>query len=1024
MEMRFDGEFRIPMPRQEVFELLSDPEKFAPLLPNFHSLQRRDERHARLKVKVGIGKIRAVASTELILEEATAPDTIRYLGKGNVLQGAYQMSSSFRLLEDGDGTLVRWEGVSQLSGRILSIAGGGLRGYAEKEISSVINGLQQALTPEARAAREAAPAAPEEGWLRRLLHFLFGRGEEPATPAPSTPAAAEGPSLAPLPEELTPLQEEAKRRIAGVLEVPRGSPQGGRKEDHRLIRGKGIYVDDHQPCDLLHMALVRSPHAHARILGIDTSAAEAMPGVICTLTGEEVAGMTQPFLQIGPEPSANIRDFCLAVDKVLYQGDPVVAVIAETIEQAMDAAQQVEVDYEPLPAVVRCEDALKDEVLLHEHIGTNLTWQGVYEYGDVERAFAEAAHVVRIDHLKFHRFSSTPLETNAVVATWDPRDRLDFIGNTAMTVPLTMIATALGVRMDHIRLRTHDIGGSFGNKINNYPYMTLAALASRKAGGRPVKWVETRSEYMQAGGHGSERDYFDTEVALDENGVITALRSRHVDDCGAYPRYEPLGCVIWSQVLPACYRLRNIRIDFSQVLTNKGPCAPNRGYSRLPHMWFMERVLDICAHELGIEADQMRLRNYIEEFPYTTPNGCVYDSGDLPGMLAKAKELIGWDEWKRRQAEARAEGRLIGIGIGTTLDSGTNNFAQSRIINPFLPFSGNSQMANVKLDLDGSVSVSVGSFPQGQGHETTAAQVVAEVLGISPDCVDVKPGFDTERNTHTGTCGTYASQFAVTGLTAVHGAATRLKAQLAQLAAHALEAKAEELEFGMGEQGPEVRVAGSDRAINYWALSNLANYNTATLPEELREITLNASYKYTPPFQVPDTEKKYGNLTLTYALQLHIAVVEVDPETCHTRILDYAIVDDCGKVVNPMIVAGQVHGATAHGLGAALLETMPYDEAGNVLSGSFTDYAPITINNMPLLKNANMETPSPFTFNGAKGMGEGGGAPLHTICAALQDALHERGVVIGNSHNSPMALYDYVQKGEGVKVVVEHRRSA
>ncbi len=590
-----------------------------------------------------------------------------------------------------------------------------------------------------------------------------------------------------------------------------------------------------------------------------------------------------------------------------------------------------------------------------------------------------------------------------------------------MTIAMAMVAPALRVSMDHFRLRTHDIGGAFGNKICNYPYITMAALASRKTGGAPVKWVETRSEHMQAGGHGSERNYFDTEVALDENGVITAIRSRHVDDCGAYPRYEPLGCVIWSQVLPAAYKLKNIRIDFNQVVTNKGPCAPNRGYSRLPHIWFMERVIDICGHELGIPADEMRLRNYIEEFPYTTPNGCVYDSGDFPTMLAKAKDAIGWDDWKQKQEEARNEGRLIGIGIGTTIDSGTNNFGQAQIVNPYMPFSGNSEVATVKLDLDGSVTVTLGTFPQGQGHETTAAQVVAEDLGIDPDMINVHTGFDSARNSHTGVSGTYASQFAVTGLSAAHGAAVKLKAELKKLAAFALEANEDDLEMGVGEQGPEVRVVGTDSGINYWALSNIVNANNAQLPEELRGLTLNVRHVYVPPFEVPDLEKKYGNLTLTYALQLHIAVIEVDPDTSQSKILDYAVVDDCGKVVNHMIVAGQVHGGTAHGIGAALLEEMPFDQDGNVISGSFTDYAPITINNMPDLKCVNMESPSPFSFNGAKGMGEGGGAPLHAISAAFQDALYKDGVYIRNSHNSPMALYERLKVEEPKPVSVETR---
>jgi 2-furoyl-CoA dehydrogenase large subunit len=407
--------------------------------------------------------------------------------------------------------------------------------------------------------------------------------------------------------------------------------------------------------------------------------------------------------------------------------------------------------------------------------------------------------------------------------------------------------------------------------------------------------------------------------------------------------------------------------------------------------------------------------------PYTTPNGCVYDSGNYPAMLKKAQELIGWDDWQKKIPEMRKEGRMAGIGIGTTLDSGTNNFGQARIINPFAPFSGNSKAANVKVDLYGEVVVCLGSVPQGQGHETTASQVVADVLNISPDTVHVRPGFDTDFNVHTGHTGTYASQFAVTGLSAIYGAAVKLKKELAQLAAFALEASADDLEFGVGKEGPELRVKGTDKAITYGALANIINVNNAGLPEDL-DVTLNCRYVYRPPFKVPDIEKKYGNLTLTYAAQLHIAVVEVERDTFVPRILAYACVDDCGRAVNPKIVEGQVHGCTAHGIGAAIMETCAYDPAGNLLTSTFSDYTPITALNMPRLRYGHIETPSPFTFNGAKGMGEGGAAPLHTMCAAIQDAVHPLNVFVSDSHNTADSLFAAIEAaksgahGRGVRI--------
>jgi CO/xanthine dehydrogenase Mo-binding subunit len=791
-----------------------------------------------------------------------------------------------------------------------------------------------------------------------------------------------------------------------------------RKEEDRLVRGRGKFVDDYKFEGALYLRLVRSPYAHARINSVDVSAAQAHPGVICTLTGREIAAITQPFPEISGGAGGKIVDYPMAVEKVRFQGEPVAAVVAETRLAAEDAAELVQVDYEALQPVMRCEDALSDGSILHTEAGTNLVWEGHFDYGDVDKAFAEAAHVVHVDRMHFHRFSSTPLETNAVVATWDPKD--DTIeyhsNNTFPAFAIQFLAPHLGVHIDKIRSSSYDIGGSFGIKITNYPYMALAALASRKAGGRPVKWSETRSEHLMGSAHGNERTFLDTRVALDRDGVITAITSTHIDDCGAYPRYEPLGCIIWAQVLPGCYRFRNFRLDFKQVCTNKCPVGPNRGYSRMQHLWFLERVLDICAHELGRDPVEMRLRNYIKpnEMPYTTPNGCVYDSGNYPAMLKKAQELIGWEEWRKKIAAGRQQGRWMGMGIGTTLDSGTNNFGQSRIINPQAPFSGNSKAAVVKIDMYGELVVFLGSVPNGQGHETTASQVVADVLNVPPEMVNVRPGFDTDFNVHTGHTGTYASQFAVSGLSAIYGAAMKLKKELARLAAFALEAREEDLEFGMGAQGPEVRVKGTDKAVPYGGLANIVNVNNAGLPDDL-DVTLNCRYVYRPPFKLPDLERKYGNLTLTYASQLHIAVVEVDRETYQPKILAYACVDDCGRAVNPMIVEGQVHGATAHGIGAAIMETCAYDPAGNLLTSTFSDYTPITAMNMPRLRYGHIESPSPFTFNGAKGMGEGGAAPVHTMCAAIQDALYPLKIFVNDSHNTPDSLFAAIRQAQAGK---------
>lgn len=552
----------------------------------------------------------------------------------------------------------------------------------------------------------------------------------------------------------------------------------------------------------------------------------------------------------------------------------------------------------------------------------------------------------------------------------------------------------------------------------------IAALCSRKAGHKPVKWIEERREHLQGSAHGNERTFLDIKVALKSDGEITAVSARHIDDCGAYPRYEPLGGVIWSQVAPASYKLKNLRIAFEQAVTNKCPVGPNRGFSRMQNVWFLERVVDICAHKLGIAPDVMRKRNYITEMPYTTPNGCVYDSGDYSQMLDMAKSLIDWDAWQTKIAQMRAQGRMVGIGVGTALDSGTNNFGQSRIINPKSPFSGNSEAANVRLGADGTVTVMVGSVPQGQSHETIAAQFVAQELGISESYVFAAQGFDSERVTHTSHSGTYASQFAVTSLGAIHGAVEKLKGELRTVASVLLGIPGDELMICTFDGTPGVGTRNASVWVSFLDISSRINTATAGLPPELEKITLNCRYVYRPPFQLPDVEKKYGNLTLTYASQVHIAVVEVDPDTFNIKILDYAVVDDCGRVVNHTIVKGQVIGSTAHGIGAALMEHLRYDEFGNLLTTTFSDYCPLTILNMPQVRYGNLESPSPFTFNGAKGMGEGGGGPLHCLSSALQDAVAATGAIVDHSHYTPSDLHELLTEKLGAHVTVSRRTSS
>jgi CO/xanthine dehydrogenase Mo-binding subunit len=785
-----------------------------------------------------------------------------------------------------------------------------------------------------------------------------------------------------------------------------------RKEDKRLLKGQGAFVDDLWMHRMGYVHFVRSPHAHARIVSIDVSKCEAVPGVYATLTGKEVGELQEPYFQMAPEPGANAKDYCMAVDKARFMGEPVVAVLAESRELARDAAELVEVEYEVLPAVVDGVATVEpDAPIIHDEVGSNVGWHGVYDYGDVDWALENADHVVRIDRLHFHRFSSAPLECSAALVNWDPGTGVcEFQTNNQMPMFAAMfLGPAIGLGIDHMQFVTQDIGGGFGIKITSYTYLTALALLSRKAG-RPVKWTEYRWEHLAASAHGNERTFLDVEVPVMSDGTILGFKLRAFDDAGAYMRYEPLGAVIWSQVVPGNYRFKHIRVDYTETFTNKCPVGPNRGYSRLQHLWMIERIVDTVAHELGFDPVELRKLNYIqpEDFPYEAPNGCIYDSGDYHAMLDKALELVDYPAVKQRKEAAAGSGKRIGIGIGTTLDSGTNNFGQSRIINPELPFSGNGEAAFCKLDLYGEVTVTLGTTPQGQGHETTTAQVVADILGITPEMVHVRAGYNKANHTYVGFSGTYASQFAVTGLGAVIGAAEKLRGEMVRVGAAML--------GGVDEDDVEladgfVRLAGNpEAAIPFIGIAATVFSNVAELPGELADsVSLNCRHVYRPPFAVPNSEDKTGQLTLTYASQVHVAVVEVDEETGAVELLDYAAVDECGRKINPQIVEGQVHGATGHGIGAALYEAFNYDSDGQLLNATFMDYHAATSLDVPMIKYDDIECPSPFTPNGAKGMGEGGGAPLSTICSAIQDALPEGAHIVYDTHNPPERVYDLLR---------------
>lgn len=795
-----------------------------------------------------------------------------------------------------------------------------------------------------------------------------------------------------------------------------------RKEDGRLLRAEGEFGDDTPIARLAHVFFVRSPYAHATITDIDMSACAEVDGYLGCLLPDEVDALTEPFVELQPEPAAREEDRCLANGgKVRFVGEPVVAVAGLTREAARDAAAAVVVSYEPLPVTVEAAAALAPQApVVHEGVGSNVAWHGEWDCGDIDFALEHADHVIEVDRLHFHRFSATPLECSVITCDYDAgMDTFEFIGGCAMPqFTIFMLASALRQSAEKIQIVSKDFGGSFGVKIGMYVPATAVALLARKYR-RPMRWTESRTEHHWMGGHANERTFTDVKLAVQDDGMVLGLSYKALDDIGAYSRYEPLGGVIWSQVANACYQLKHLRVDYTSVYTNKGPVHPVRGYSRMQHIWLVERMMDIAATKLGFDPVEFRLKNYVQpdQYPYTTVNGCVYDSGNLPLSLRKALDLIDYDKMRVLQAERKGTGRRIGIGIGSTLDSGTNNFAQARIINAYLPFAGNTEGGLVRMGQDGSIYAVTGGVAFGQGHETTAAQVVADMLGLTPDDIYVHRGGDSSLSAQTGFSGSYASQFAVTGIGALINATKKLVDDILRVGGAMLGVSPDELVL----EGGFVKVAGNpEAALPFAAIGGTVFFAPGALPNDVAdEVNLVGRAVYRAPLDIPDVAKKYGNLTLTYATQVHACVLEIDDETGETTLLKYAMVDDCGTPINPMIIEGQVQGATVHGLSAALFEHFAYNADGQLLASNFYDYHAATAYDLPTLAYDSVVSPSPFTPIGAKGMGEGGGAPQHTVCAAIQDAMGDAGVVL-DSHNPPERVLALVN-GQGADRVTVRR---
>jgi 2-furoyl-CoA dehydrogenase large subunit len=790
-----------------------------------------------------------------------------------------------------------------------------------------------------------------------------------------------------------------------------------RVEDARLLAGRGRFIDDASPCpDVHHAAIVRSPHAHARILGYDVSAALAMEGVAGVVTGEDVARLTKPF-SVGV--TAPVRYYCAATDKARFVGEPVAVVVARDRYLAEDAADAVAVHYEPLPAVVDVERALEpDAPLLHEAVGSNLAGHRRLVYGDPDRAFAEADVVIR-ERFRYPKYSSTPIETYGVIARWDPLEAAytlwsNFMGPFIMH-PLT--ARVLGVAENKLRfIVPPDIGGSFGIKSSMYPYMALIALAARQTG-VPVKWIEDRREHLMASSSGTDRVAY-RELAAKKDGSILGMRYRWLDNVGGYIRSPEPGCSFrptGNFVGP--YRFQHLEVDTSVVMTNKSLTGPNRGYA-CGHLYFeTERMMDLLAERLGLDPVEVRRRNLIQagQFPYRSPTGGLYDSGDYPAALDKALEVARYAELREEQKHARAAGRCFGIGVALAVDPSVSNMGyvataldpQFRAKPEYLPKSGAVDAATVRVDPLGRVTVILATTPQGQGHQTVVSQIVADELGLTPEDVTVVDEMDTFTRFWSISSGTYSSRFGSVGTSAVALAARKLKAKLVDYAAHLMERPAAELTF---RDGAVRTTTGKGPSYSVKDLAGRAHWNTESLPEGMEPgLEASAVFGFTVAKAVDQND--CVNSSNTYGFIAEVMAVEVDPETAAIKILRYATVHDAGTIINPMIAEGQIYGGALHGLGGALFEELQYDDAGQFLTGSFMDYLVPTAAEAPVIDIAHIVSPSPLTPLGSKGLGESSSMTVPAVIAnAVSDALGPLGVRITELPMSPTRLWTLIER--------------
>jgi len=774
-----------------------------------------------------------------------------------------------------------------------------------------------------------------------------------------------------------------------------------RKEDAALLTGRTRFIEDLVLPGMLHCAILRSPFPHARIAKLDTSEASAQAGVVAVVTGEDALRWSQPAAS-APEGWGT---HCIASELVRFVGEPVAAVAATSRYVAEDALERIIIDYEPLEAVGDPFAAMEAESpLVIAEKGTNVMMQRLFTWGEVDQAFADAAHVFT-EKFRWNRLGANPTETFGAVCEWDPMN-LELTVHGSIQAPSFFAlgrAATFGLPSNKVNVKSQAHGGSFGGKGGTRG-TDIACMLSRKAGGRPVKWIEDRMEYLTSGGSQAWDRHYEVSLAVAGDGQVTGLRVKLVDDQGATGEgYAAISAAKPLAAFTGPYTIPVAEYDLTLVATNKLPAFPYRGFGPPPHFFVLEQMMDIAARSLEIDPAEFRRRNFIQpdQFPFTIPSGNEYDSGNYEEVLDQALSLAGYQELRREQAEAREAGRIVGIGVASAVEPGVFDWNAYRSVG--VPGIGVPEGATVSIDILGMITVRVGFSLEGQGQYTLASQLVADYFGTDIDAVRVVQ-LDTQSAPPSFGPGGSRLGVAITG--AVLGACERIREKMCAVTAVLMQTEPDQIKLRDGKFGipgvPEASMTVAEVAGTMLARSDLLPPGVDPRPE--------ATHVWTAAGRTEPDEQGRAKSYLTAAQAVHVVMVEIDRDTGFVEILKYCLADDCGTRLNPMVVQGQTEGSVAQGIGAALFEEYVYDADAQPLTATFMDYLIPTINEIPPTEKAEVVTPSPFTPLGAKGCGEGA---IHTtpaaVMCAVNDALAPLGTMAREVPAAPNRVWNLIR---------------